>query len=121
MGDANIHLIGAFPTSLHPQAMDAIRYLPEDRHSDRHGCYVMNVSGEQVSIPRRVYHDVSQIPLWRILGTKKKLLRALLTRHNDGFVRQRYLKRMLEVNEIWTPPFVILLAGEYVVQMLDMI
>jgi|HubBroStandDraft_6_1064221.scaffolds.fasta_scaffold62016_4 hypothetical protein len=121
MDDANIHLASAFPTAFHPQAIDATRFLPEDKHSDRHGCYVMNVAGEQVSIPRRIYHDVSQVPLWRMWGTKKELLRALLTRHKSGFVRQRYLKLTLGVNEIWTPPFVMLLAGEYVVQILDMI
>lgn len=44
---------------------------------------------------------------------------CLLTRHHDGYVRQRYLERILSVAEPWVAPFVLQLTGEYVIEILD--
>jgi hypothetical protein len=42
-----------------------------------------------------------------------------LTRHHDGFVRQKHLERIIRSENIWMPPFVIRLVGEYIVEILD--
>lgn len=119
--DDNLKLLNAFPSCLEPEARKAISRLPEDTHFDRHGWYEVNVAGERLNIPVRIYHDLSRISLWRTWGVRRKMLEALLSRHADGFVRQRYLARIIREKKDWIPPFVILLAGEYVVEILDVI
>jgi hypothetical protein len=44
-----------------------------------------------------------------------------LTRHNEGFVRERHLKKIIGANQEWVPPFVVQLVGEYVIEILDVI
>ncbi|MCA1368749.1 hypothetical protein I6F15_15285 [Bradyrhizobium sp. BRP14] len=44
---------------------------------------------------------------------------CLLTRATDGFVRQRSARAIVSLNECWSIPFVILLLGEYVVEILE--
>ncbi len=117
----NPRLLRAFPSSIQSVARSAISYLPEDKYFQRIGWYNVAVAGEQISIPRRIYHNPSQIAWWRIWGEKKEVLGSLLTRHADGFTRQRYLQRIIRLDRAWIPPFVILLAGEYVVEILDVI
>jgi len=41
----------------------------------------------------------------------------LVTRSTDGHVRQRALNSILEANFAWSAPFVVILAGEYVVEL----
>ena len=36
-------------------------------------------------------------------------------------MREKYLSRIIGVNQIWVPPFVIQLAGEYVIEILHLI
>jgi hypothetical protein len=50
-----------------------------------------------------------------------EILNCILSRHSDGFVRQRSLEKILSSNNIWIPAFVIQLAGEYVVEILELI
>ncbi len=44
------------------------------------------------------------------------ILDCLLTRHHDGFVRQRAASRILPADRPWVAPFVVHLIGEYVVE-----
>ena len=121
MESENLPLEYAFPSSLQSEARRAISYLAEDKRWVRLGSYDVLVTGEQLSIPQRIYHDPSGIPWWRVWGTKRLLLECLMTRHADGFTRQRYLQRIIRRDEIWIPPFVVLLVGEYVVEILNVI
>ncbi len=41
---------------------------------------------------------------------------CLLTRSTDGYLRQRALRRIVSIQEPWTLPYVVLLLGEYVVE-----
>lgn len=49
------------------------------------------------------------------------MIDCLFSRHADGFVREERLRRILSVKNAWIPPFVIQLAGEYVVEILRVI
>jgi hypothetical protein len=44
-----------------------------------------------------------------------------LTRYHDGFVRQKHLERIIGSENIWIPPFVIQLVGEYVIEILQVV
>lgn len=70
-------------------------------------------------IPYRVYWEVAEIREAGLEGREKHLLDCILTRHHDGFERERRLQEILTVPEPWVPSFVVQLAGEYVIEILD--
>lgn len=45
-------------------------------------------------------------------------MQCLRTRSTDGYERQAALRHILPLNEPWSIPFVVLLAGEYVVEII---
>jgi len=52
---------------------------------------------------------------------QKELVDCLLTRNHDGFVRQKHLERIIGSENVWIPPFLIRLVGEYVLEIFDLI
>ena len=76
------------------------------------------VGEESLEIPYRVYHDVTLIQSAQLVGVQLELLDCLLTRHHDGRVREEHLRKILRSNGPWVPPFVVHLAGEYVIEIL---
>lgn len=52
---------------------------------------------------------------------QKELVDCLLTRHHDGFVRQKHLERIIRSQNVWIPPFVLRLLGEYVIEIFEVI
>jgi len=83
--------------------------------------FSVRVAGEMVSIPERIHHEPSGIDIRGLSDLQCELVDCLLTRHHDGFVRQRYLEKIIRSGNPWIPPFVIRLAGEYVIEILDVI
>lgn len=49
-------------------------------------------------------------------ATQQTVLHCLYTRHHDGFVRQRRLRKIIASEEPWIVPFVVQLIGEYVLE-----
>lgn len=81
------------------------------------------MQGETVAIPYRIYNeepetDGSERPLTE---TQQVILHCLYSRHSDGRVRQRHLEKITASSEPWVVPFVVQLAGEYVLEILDTI
>lgn len=82
--------------------------------------FTVMVSGETVSIPVRVYFD-EVISRSSFSTTQLAILDCLQTRHHDGFVRERALGRIITLNTPWSVPFVVQLASEYVIEILELI
>ena len=78
----------------------------------------VQVEGQSVLIPDRLHFGSRKLQLvesdkaWRYV-------RALQTRSNDGFERQRAARDLLTEIQPWTAPFIVALIGEYVVEILD--
>ena len=68
----------------------------------------------------RVYFDEFQCRS-RCSTTQLAILNCLQTRHHNGFVRERALRRIIDLNTPWSAPFVVQLMSEYVIEILDMI
>ncbi len=49
----------------------------------------------------------------------RRFVRALETRSNDGFERQRAARDLLVTMEPWGAPFILSLVGEYVIEILE--
>ena len=112
----NSELLKAFPAVLRDDALKLVSALPETLLST---CsFTVDVGKDTVSIPYRIYHDPTLIDSASFTPTQQELLACLLTRHHSGFVREEFLHKILGCNHEWVPPFVVQLAGEYVVEII---
>lgn len=79
--------------------------------------FSVEVSGETLFIPYRVSCAVPTADAVAALtATQHLVLSCVLTRHDDGFVRQKYLEQAIGSPEPWVAPYVVQLVGEYVLQ-----
>lgn len=85
--------------------------------------FEVKVQGETVAIPSRIYNEEPSADSQRppLTGTQKMILHCLYSRHSDGRVRQRHLERIVASGEPWVVPFVVQLAGEYVLEIVEAI
>ena len=115
----NKQLTAAFPAALHSDALIALSALPENPHEWT--SFAVTVDTEGVLIPYRLQHNTALIRRGQLRKIQNQLLDCILTRHGDGVLRQEYLGRIIGLNQVWVPPFVIQLLGEYVVEILRVI
>ena len=115
----NSDLEHAFPSNVRNDVLVALSALPDNPHGV--GSFTAQVNGEAVSIPYRVYHDTTLIHVDKLSSLQIHLIDCVLTRHNDGILRQKHLVRMVTSGNPWVPPFVVQLVGEYVVEIIQVI
>jgi hypothetical protein len=116
--EVTAQLCAAFPKDLQAEVMAALIVLPVSRlapTSDDIG--PVSLHGEDIHIPSRIYSSEPQPETVRTLRTVPYLLLGcLLSRHHDGYVRERYVQLLLGAKQFWIPPFVLQLVGEYIVE-----
>jgi len=113
----NSDLTKAFPAFLRDDALEVISALPQPTWDT--GTFSVGVGGETISIPYRIYHDPALIDATNLTARQRELLDCLLTRHHNGFIRERHLAGILCSHHEWIPPFVVQLVGEYVIEILQ--
>jgi hypothetical protein len=116
--------VAAFPTSVHGMAAGAaaaLAPLVDDSYLGKHAVKVV-VLGRPLLIPYRI-HFVGLNEAWsQLQGKFSPAIQCLCSRSSDGHVRQAALRSVLCISEPWVVPFVVLLAGEYVVEIaIDMV
>lgn len=86
-------------------------------HPPRH-VFVVNLDHETLHIPYRVYYSPSLLrrELSGAHGVHRLILACLGTRHYDGYLRQACLAELFRSSEAWLTPYLIQLAGEYVIE-----
>lgn len=111
--------VAAFPPSCRAGAIFAARELaPIVDDTYRKRAVFLDIDGRNVYIPERLHFHSTE----KILGEHSHAslaARCLLTRSTDGYLRQRALKSILRSQEIWIIPFIILLLGDYVVEIVN--
>jgi hypothetical protein len=116
----NVEIASAFPQALRADVLGAISVLPEPFHQCA-APFRAVVNGEVVAIPYRVYYDGPLVKADQLSPLQHKLLSCLLTRHCSGFVREESLARIVTCRDVWVPPFVVRLVGEYIIEILRVI
>jgi hypothetical protein len=119
MHRSNSELVHAFPADLRDNAVLALSAFPENPRPSK--TFSARVGDQIVVLPDRIYHDPALIDTVPLNAVQKELVDCLLTRHHDGLVREKHLTRIISRNHIWIPPFVVQLAGEYVIEILHVI
>lgn len=111
----------AFPPKLRSAAREAVASVAIGELHPPRDAFVVNVDGETLRIPYRVYYDPDL--LRRELGNSQAAARLILlclgTRHYDGYLRQECLRELLNIESPWLIPYVVQLAGEYVVEIVE--
>ncbi len=114
-------MAAAFPQALAADVAAVARLLPEPANHLAQ-TFKVTVDGEDVVIPYRIYSiEPAQAAAETLTSIQQTILSCWLTRHNDGFIRQRHLERIIRQPNPWVVPFVVQLAGEYVWQILETI
>ena len=106
----------AFPSSLSDDIRAVLEIVPKTEDpSTSHDTIDVTVQGERVHIPYRVYFpEPAAEAVAELTGQQRLVLAAIFTRHSDGFVRERWLRAIGPSVQVWVPPFVVQLLGEYV-------
>jgi hypothetical protein len=117
-------VVAAFPTRLHPMAEGAAKSLAalvDGSYRIRQMAPVV-VLGGPILIPYRI-HLVGINEAWpKLQAQYSPAIQCICTRSTDGHVRHAALRSVLGIEEPWVVPFVVLLAGEYVVEIIaDMV
>lgn len=94
------------------------QYSFEAAHQN-HGTFEIELGQEKINIPTRVYLDENQFTNTHNLSKRQQqILSCILTRHHNGFVRQKYLMNILKIEDPWIAPYVLQLIGEYIIEIL---
>ena len=120
--DEAVSLLSAFPAVLRPEVSAVLKLVPASEHGPMRGSTVVHYDGEVLAVPTRVYFPEPSILRTMFLsGERADILSCLYSRHHDGIVRERHVRRLLQSNYAWVPPFVVQLAGEYVLEIIEVL
>lgn len=112
-----------FPEDLSDDVKIVTKFLPIDiypPHKDKP--ISIKVGSENITIYSRIYkEELEESQISRLTDVQKLILSCIYTRHHDGFIREKYLKNILADQRPWTVPFVVILLGEYVVELLELV
>lgn len=74
-----------------------------------------------VSFPYRLYFvDANEEKIESLTDRQKKIIYCLYTRSNDGYLREKYAKKLLGAGlEEWCLPFIVSLCDDYVVEIVE--
>jgi len=91
----------------------------------KHESYVpfeINFEKNTLTIPSRIYTDESQLNrIGKLTPKQKEMVYCLYSRHHDGYVRERCLKKFIESDNYFTAPYILQLLGEYVIEIIEVI
>ncbi len=110
-----------FPVRLRPAVRDVLASVATgEMHPPRYA-FKVNCDHETLQIPYRLYYgpDLLRRTLSDAQGIDKLLLACLGTRHYDGYLRHECLTDLLGSEDSWLTPYIVQLAGEYVVEIAD--
>lgn len=113
------HAVKSFPNSLEKDVLSLFAKITLQNDIYHTDIISILFQGETLEIIGRVYFEV-RID-FNLTEIENLILDCLLTRHSDGFVRQKSLQKIILSNQAWVIPFVFQLLGEYVVEILQVI
>lgn len=111
----------AFPSRLRDAVRDAVASVTIGELFPPSDAFIVNVDGEALRIPYRVYYDpdILRRQLRAFQDAARLILLCLGTRHHDGYLRQECLRELVKNEAPWLTPYVVQLAGEYVVEITE--
>ena len=115
----NNAVITAFPPSLTTTVIGLATMIdPPASFAPRFQSSVL-CAGDRLTIPGRIYCRVpDQLELTLLSNIEQFIVASWFTRHNDGYVRERFLRLLPVYDQAWVIAYIVALCGEYVIQIL---
>jgi hypothetical protein len=81
------------------------------------------IGGNLISFPYRIYNiDTTEEVINKLSLQQQMILHCIYSRSCNGFVRQKHIKALLQIDyENWSIPYIIKLSDEYVVEVLEVL
>lgn len=123
----NVKVVKSWFPSKYSDDIDGIFNLLEyDKHAYHSDAIPICTGEEIIFLPCRIYyHEILDEQLVKLNETQKRLIYTLYTRHNNGFLREKYLRKIFEDNsnelDTYMIPYIIALSSEYVVEIIEVI
>lgn len=117
-------ITNAFPKKLTPDVIEVLKIIPLETKLDlmSSDSYDVNINGEKLKIPVRIYFNEPKKQNEKHLTERQKdILSCLYTRHHNGYIREERLKKLSEKPENWKTPFIVQLLGEYIYELFPII
>jgi hypothetical protein len=112
--------VAAFPSDYRVAAQNAADALgPFVDTSYRQPLVDAQVLGRPVSIPSRIHFTRLELPPSEDHDQRWLAIQCLCTRSTEGYLRQEALRAIVNSTDPAAIPFVALLAGEYVVEIIE--
>jgi len=118
-----------FPKSMQVQVNNVIGIISqtgsetENNHlisEERYQSIFLN--SEPLMISYRVYfHEPDLAKISTLTSKERAVLFCVYTRHYDGYVREKNLLKLLNEKDYFIIPFMVLLMGEYILTILELI
>ena len=117
-------LKNAFPSVLGDDIDVILNKINLESEHPTVGKFEVILDREILSVPCRQYLDVTlynHISESELTSKQKLIMDCFFTRHHNGYVREAFLKKIIQSKEPWVVPYVFGVLGEYVIELLDVI
>jgi|TARA_B110000093_G_C12731035_1_gene310342 hypothetical protein len=112
-------ILQSFPSECQKELKEL---LNEISIQSEHVCNQTFRVNKSLQIPGRIYWEEHKLlEPTNLSELKSCLLSCILTRHHNGYTREKHLKNIITSKLDWTAIFILQLCGEYVIQILDII
>ena len=118
----------AFPSDLRENLNKVIEVMPNDTFNNvpfaaSDDMIAYTLENHVVAIPYRMYLvDIADTEYDTLSRIQKQILCCIYTRSCNGHIREKYLRKLLDMQfEQWGIPFIIKLCDEYVLEILEII
>jgi hypothetical protein len=82
--------------------------------------FSVRLNKEYIKIPYRIYiNEVEDETIQDLNEIQKTILYCLYSRHYNGFVRQKYIKKLLYKNDRFIAPYIIQIIGENISEIME--
>jgi len=112
-------MLNAFPKKCANDVKAVSNFLQYDSHGYHNGVEQITVGNETISMPYRIYYfELTDLVFEVLTESQKRLLYCYFLCHHDGYVRHKYLKKIIESNKIYDYelPYIVSLIGSYVIE-----
>jgi len=112
--------VAAFPVEQRVAAEQAAEaLLPFVNNSYRKTPFKMIVSSRSISVPSRVHYEALDLASLEVAGDAWLAANCLCTRSTNGYLRHAALLNIVRSPHPAVIPFVVMLTGEYVVEIIN--
>lgn len=123
MKDSSVEILKhSFPQKYLKDAIVVAHSLPKEINVNGTFCKYKLLNGENIEFPYRIYEvDRIAIPS-EFTFIQKIIFHAFLSRSNNGYVREKHIHTLLDMDypeRVF--PYIVKLSDEYVVEILDLI